>query len=151
MATPITVLDSANISVTDNQYIVSITGSIVNQDDISYLLTANYSVTGSLISVTANGGTVGFGYGIAIPPTWSVSHPIYYPSSSTAGFPSSVGGARVYDFSFFLNGIRIDDSQVITFSTGLTPNESTASFNLGFPLRDYDVISGQGKFKVQQL
>ena len=139
MATPITTIDSPNISVVDNQYIINITGSGVNQDDINYLLSAKYSFTGSLVSATANGGVIGFGYGIAVAPTFSISHPVTYPVSS------------VTDFKFYLNGVRIDDSQVVGFSEGGpggNNTQSTASFNLGYSLRNYDVITGEGKFKV---
>jgi hypothetical protein len=133
MATPITVLDSANISVTDNVYNVSISGSVLGQDDVNYLIASNYSFTGSLVRSTANGGDVGFGYGIAVAPTYSISHPVTYPSSS---------------FRFYLNGVRLEDSEILSFSENLFNTNSTASFTIGYPLRSYDVVTAEGKFRI---
>ena len=92
MATPITVLDSANISVTDNQYIVSITGSVVGQTDLDYLLSAKYSFTGSFIRSVANGGEVGFGYSILQAPTVSPTSSLNYPATTKTDFSFSVKG-----------------------------------------------------------
>ena len=136
MATPITVLDSANIAVTDNQYIVSITGSVVGQTDVDYLLSPKYSFTGSLVNPTPNGGDIAFGYGILVAPTVSPTSSLNYPLTS------------VTDFKFFLNGVRIDNEQVLTFTENFNNTQSTASFNLGYSLRDYDIVTGEGKFRV---
>ena len=135
MATPITAIDSPNISVIDNQYNVSITGSVVGQTDLNYLLSAKYSFTGSFIRSVANGGEVGFGYGILQAPTVSPTSSLNYPATTKT------------DFSFFLNGVRLDDSQVALTSNGLN-TQSTASLDLGYELRNYDVVTAQGKFKV---
>ena len=135
MATPITAIDSPNILTIDNQYNVSITGSVVGQTDLDYLLSAKYSFTGSFIRSVANGGEVGFGYGILQAPSVSPTSSLIYPATTKT------------DFSFFLNGVRLEDYEIDSFSpNGST--QSTASLSLGYELRSYDVVTAVGKFKV---
>jgi hypothetical protein len=129
MATPITSIDSPNIvsSATTNVY--NVTGSLVGQADITYILAENRSYTGSLNLID---NTVGFGYGILVAPSGSG---IVYPALTKK------------DFQFFLNGVRIYDDQVLSFGQNGTNTQSTASFNLGYPIRSYDVVTAVGKFK----
>lgn len=129
--TPITSTDSTNIIATTTNNVYNITGSAFNQADINYLLSPKYSFTGSL-NLADN--TVGFGYGILVAP----------PLTGSATFPTTTK----QDFQFYLNGVRIDDEQVLGFNENMTNNQSTVSFALGYPIRDYDVVTGVGKFKV---
>lgn len=130
MATPSTILDSPNIVVSNQSITNNITGGFVNQADMEYLLSAKYSFTGSMI----DGSNVGFGYGIKVAPTASF---ITYSLTTQQ------------DFQFYVNGVRVDDSQVIQFSEGgLTNSESTLSLDLGYDIRNYDVVTGVGKFRV---
>jgi hypothetical protein len=131
MATPITSVDSPNIVAITNNNVYNITGSAFNQADIDYLLSPKYSFTGSL-NLADN--TVEFGYGILVAP----------PLTGSATFPTTTK----QDFQFYLNGVRIDDDQVLGFIEDMTNTQSTASFNLGYPIRSYDVVTGVGKFKV---
>jgi hypothetical protein len=136
MATPITTIDSPNISVIDNSFVVQVTGSQVGQTDLDYLLSPKYSFTGSLVTGSFQGGAVAFEYGILQKPVPSATSSLNYPDTTKI------------DFSFFLNGVRIDNDQVVSFSSNLSNTNSTASFTIGYPLRSYDVITAQGKFKV---
>ena len=131
MATPITSVDSPNIVSINNNNVYNITGSAFNQADIDYLLSPKYSFTGSLNLVD---NTVGFGYGILVAP----------PLTGSATFPVT----SKQDFQFYLNGVRIDDDQVLGFNEDMTNTQSTASFALGYDIRSYDVVTGVGKFKV---
>ena len=130
MATPITSVDSPNIVAITNNNVYNITGSTLTQEQLDYLLSAKYSFTGSL-NLADN--TVEFGYGILVTPPITGS---VFPVTSKQ------------DFQFYLNGVRIDDDQVLGFNEDMTNTQSTASFNLGYPLRSYDVVTGVGKFKV---
>lgn len=129
MATPITSIDSPNIVSANISNVYNVTGSLVGQADITYILAENRSYTGSL-NLADN--TVGFGYGILVAPSGSG---IVYPSLSKK------------DFQFFLNGVRIEDDNVVSFTSNFANNQSTASFNLGYDIRDYDVVTAVGKFK----
>lgn len=131
MATPITSVDSPNIVAITNNNVYNITGSTFNQADIDYLLSPKYSFTGSLNLVD---NTVEFGHGILVAP----------PLTGSATFPATTK----QDFQFYLNGVRIEDDQVISFNEDMTNTSSTASFSLGYPIRSYDVVTGVGKFKV---
>jgi hypothetical protein len=140
MATPITTIDSPNISVIDNSFVVQVTGSQVGQADLEYLLSPKYSFTGSYVTASSVGGTVEFGYGVLQAPSPSPTSSLTYPTTT------------VVDFQFFLNGVRIDDDQIIGISE-ISATRTQASFNLGFPIRSgsigiADVITAQGKFKV---
>lgn len=126
MATPITSIDSPNIVSSDITNIFNVTGSLVGQVDINYLLAQNKSYTGSL---NPGDGTVGFGYGFLTAPS---GNGIVYPTLTKK------------DFTFYLNGVKIDDDQVNDFTGGVST--STASFNLGYPIREYDVVTAVGKF-----
>lgn len=129
-ASAVTILDSPNIMITNNDNTNIYSGSAVGQGDINYLLAAKYAFTGSLIEVN---NTVGFGYGILVAPTGS----IVYPQTSDL------------DFQFYLNGVLIDRDRITAFTEGgIANNESTASFDLGFDIRSYDVVTAIGKFKV---
>ena len=132
MATPITSIDSPNIVSLDLLNVYNVTGSLVGQNDINYILAENKSFTGSL---NLGDNTVGFGYG------WLVA-----PSGSGVVYPT----LTKRDFVFFLNGVRIDDDQVTGFDVntlGPANSQSTASFNLGYAIRSYDVVTAVGKFK----
>lgn len=129
--TPINSTDSANVLSVQNFNTYNITGSAFNQADIDYLLSPKYSFTGSL---NLDDNTVGFGYGILVAP----------PLTGSATFPVT----SKLDFQFYLNGVRIEDEQVLAFNENMVNNQSTASFDLGYPLRSYDVVTGVGKFKV---
>lgn len=132
----ITVLDSPNIAVVSNQTSVSITGStgFFNQQDLNYLLAANISVTGTLIE---DDNSIGFVCGWIVPPSSSLfTQSLNYPAQEQK------------DFTFYVNGVRVDDSQVLTFEPDVTNMQSTASFDLGYPLRAYDVVTAVGRFKI---
>jgi hypothetical protein len=132
MATPITSIDSPNIVSATTTNVYNVTGSLVGQNDINYILAENKSFTGSL-NLADN--TVGFGYG------WLVA-----PSGSGVVYPT----LTKKDFVFYLNGVRIDDDQVLAFDVntlGPANSQSTASFNLGYAIRSYDVVTAVGKFK----
>ena len=131
MATPITTVDSPNIVAITTNNVYSITGSVLGQSQIDYILSPKYSFTGSLNPID---NSIEFGYGIlqAPAPTGSVT----FPATSKI------------DFQFYLNGVRIDDEQILGFNEDMTNTSSTASFDLGYPFISTDVVTGVGKFKV---
>jgi hypothetical protein len=138
MATPITVLDSPNVSVTTN--ITNITqsgGAGVGQADIDYLLSAKESLVGSLITGSTI-SQVGFNAGWKLPPVGVIN----YDQTS------------VSDFQFFLNGQLIDRTQIVGFDDNsaalgsVQGTQTTLSVQMGFPLRDYDVVTALGKFEI---
>lgn len=131
MATPITTIDSPNIVATTTNNVFNISGSTLDQPQVDYFLSPKYSFTGSL---NLDDNTVGFGYGILQAPTPTGS--AVFPATSKA------------DFQFYLNGVRIDDFRVLGFNENMTNSSSTASFNLGFDIQPFDVVTGVGKFKV---
>jgi hypothetical protein len=138
MATPITVLDSPNVSVTTT--ITNITqsgGAGVGQADIDYLLSSKYSLVGSLITGSTISRVV-FEKGWKLPPVGTIT----YDQTS------------VSDFQFYLNGVLIDRTQIVGFDDNsaalgtLSGSQTTLSVQMGFPLRDYDVVTALGKFDI---
>jgi len=127
---PITSIDSPNIVATTTTNVYNITGSEVGQPDVDYLLAPKYSFTGSLIQAN---NEVGFGYGVLLTPT---------------GSSLRYSNTNLQDFTFFVNGVRIFDSEVISFTSNFINTETTLSVNLGYPLIDSDVITAVGKFHV---
>ena len=138
MATPITVLDSPNVSVTTNVTNISQSGSSgVGQNDIDYLLSAKESVVGSLITGSTISRVV-FDKGWKLPPVGTIT----YDQTS------------VSDFQFYLNGQLIDRTQIVGFDDNsaalgsVQGTQTTLSVQMGFPLRDYDVVTALGKFEI---
>jgi hypothetical protein len=138
MATPITVLDSPNVSVTTNITNITQSGAAgVGQNDIDYLLSAKESVVGSLITGSTISRVV-FDKGWKLPPVGTIT----YDQTSVA------------DFQFFLNGQLIDRTQIVGFDDNsaalgsLQGTQTTLSVQMGFPLRDYDVVTALGKFEI---
>jgi hypothetical protein len=125
----VTTLDSANIAVINNTNYNSYTGSAIGQAEITYLLSPKYTFQGTL---TDEPNEVGWDYGILQAPPSSG----FFPQTSQT------------DFKFYLNGVLLEDSQVVGFQEDGLNYQSSASFNLGFDLRDYDVVTAVGKFKV---
>jgi hypothetical protein len=138
MATPITVLDSPNVSVTTNITNITQSGAAgVGQADIDYLLSTRESLIGSLITGSAI-SRVGFSAGWKLPPVGTIN----YDQTSVA------------DFQFFLNGQLIDRTQIVGFDDNsaalgsIQGTQTTLSVQMGFPLRDYDVVTALGKFEM---
>jgi hypothetical protein len=138
MATPITVLDSPNVSVTTNITNITQSGAAgVGQADIDYLLSTRETVQGSLITGSTI-SQVGFSKGWKLPPVGTIT----YDQTS------------VSDFQFYLNGQLIDRTQIVGFDDNsaalgsVQGTQTTLSVQMGFPLRDYDVVTALGKFEI---
>lgn len=135
----VTVLDSPNIAVINNDTNVTISGSTgyYNQQDVNYLLAANISVTGTLTE-GVDRNEVGFGYGWMVPPS--------SPNAFTQSW--NYPAQEQTDFAFYLNGVRLEDRQVLDFQINGLNTQSTASLDVGFDLEPYDVVTAVGRFKI---
>lgn len=133
----VTVLDSPNIAVINNDTTVTISGSTgyYNQQDVNYLLAANIAVTGTL---TDSIGEVAFGYGWMVPPS--------SPNAFTQSW--NYPAQEQNDFAFYLNGVRLEERQVLNFIVDGFNMQSTASLDVGFTLEPYDVVTAVGRFKI---
>lgn len=133
MATPISAVDSPNVIVSNQTINNTFAAGAFKQDDLNYILSGSISITGSLI-IGGPTSTVGFGYRIIAAPVGTAS--LNYPSSS------------VNDFEFYINGLRIPKTEIVGFSENIPNNQTTLSFDLGFPAIASDIIEGVGKWRL---
>lgn len=133
--TPITAIDSPNVVVNGQVTTLTFSGSTspFKQHDLDYILAERVSFTGSLINSNTT-STVGFGYGILAAPS----------SYDTSSFAYSASSVR--DFKFYINGLYIDPKYIDGFYANAQNTQATLSLTLGYPVIDWDVISGVGRW-----
>lgn len=138
MATPITVLDSPNVSVTTNITNITQSGAAgVGQADIDYMLSARETLVGTFVTGSTISRVV-FNAGWKLPPVGTINY----------------NQTSVEDFQFFINGQLIERTQIIGFDDNsaalgtLSGSQTTLSLQLGYPLRPYDEVTAIGKFNI---